>query len=64
MLELKREADAKLTKTIKDKKKPEHWRNQQRLKTKLEQEIEKSKKEYFGEQLEHRTNRWKFINEN
>merc|ERR1712081_71004 len=61
--ELKQEADAELTKAIKCKK-PEDWRNQQRLKTKLEQEIEKSKREYFGKKLEHRTNIWKVINEN
>ena len=52
-----------MTKAIKGKK-PEDWRNQQRLKTKLEQEIEKSKREYFGKKLEHRTNIWKVINEN
>ena len=63
ILELKHEADAELTKAIKGKK-PEDWRNQQRLKTKLEQEIEKSKREYFGQKLEHRTNIWKVINEN
>ena len=34
------------------------------MKTKLEQEIEKSKKEYFSKKLEHRTNIWKVINEN
>ena len=63
ILEMKNEADKKLTKAI-ESNAPEDWRNQQRMKTKLEIEIEKSKNEYFGKRLESRTDVWKVINEN